>query len=65
MIDLSTMKNVFTCDGMTRGTAAGTTVWSAKLGLIINEFMKCIVNYRDCMTRGTAAGTTVWSAKLG
>jgi hypothetical protein len=34
MIDLSTMNHVFTCDGMTRGTAAGTTVWSAKLGLM-------------------------------
>jgi hypothetical protein len=32
MIDLSTMKNDFTCDGMTRGTSAGTTVWSAKPG---------------------------------
>ena len=38
MIGLSTMKNEFTCDGMTRGTSAGTTVWIRQTGT--NECMK-------------------------
>ena len=37
MIGLSTMKNEFTCDGMTRGTTAGTTVWIRQTGT--NECM--------------------------
>jgi len=31
------MKNEFTCDGMTRGTTAGTTVWIRQTGT--NECM--------------------------
>jgi hypothetical protein len=63
MIVLSRMNPVFTCDGMTRGDRRRYHSLVRQTGM--NEFMKCIVNYRDGMTRGTASGTTDWSAKLG
>ena len=62
MIELSTMKNEFTCDGMIRETAAGTTVWSAKPGRM--NVCKCIGNHRDENALLCLFCLSHWSAQL-